>query len=296
MKTRICIVLGSITCSVSWAASGFADPASPNPDDANAPPARTLTWHPEADSGGRTDATTAAPEARAHAEERPFAYVLDPTTPSRGDTSIEYRLGLASGVAADRPLPATVAVGGIEQAATVGYGVTGRFAPFASIRVLDPEGRPDMQVSGSAGARLQLTRPDGRARLTLAGAGFREFGGGFGGYLRVAGSYDIDRLRLAANVHGEHVFQAGRDALDVLVFAGASYKVLDALRFGVEYVGQDLEESFDSGPEGGARHYVGPDISVDLIRDQLQLVAIAARGLNGRTPPVMGTVAALTTF
>jgi hypothetical protein len=296
MKTKIYVFLGSITCATSWAGSSFADPAGAGADDVNAQQGRTLTWHPEADQPTSATPEAASSTPRAHSEERPFAYVLDPTTPSRGDASVEYRLGLASGVAADRPLPSTVAVGGVEQGATFAYGVTDRFTPFVSIRVLDPEARPDMQVSGSAGARLQLTRPDSHARLALAGAAFREFEGGFGGYLRVAASYDIDRLRLAANVHGEHVFQPGRDALDVLVFAGASYKVMNELRFGVEYVGQDLEETFDGGAEGGARHYLGPNISVDLIRDQLQLVAIAARGINGHSPPLMGTLAALVTF
>ncbi len=113
----------------------------------------------------------------------------------------------------------------------------------------------------------------------------------------MAGSYDIDRLRLAANVHAEHPFAAGRDPVDVLLMAGASYRALDELRFGVEYVGQDLEEAFEStGPDGGGRNFVGPTIAIDLLEDQLQLVAGGAVGLDRRSAPLMGSVTALATF
>ena len=67
----------------------------------------------------------------------------------------------------------------------------------------------------------------------------------------MAASYDLGRLRLATNVHAERAFASGRDNVDVLLLAGASYRVLDEIRIGVEYVGQDLEEALDD--EGGAR-------------------------------------------
>jgi hypothetical protein len=264
-----------------------------DPDD----PARTLTWHADVDTG-TAEPSKEAPAARLHAEERPFAFVLDPTTPSAGDVTLAYALGAASGVSAERPLPATFAVSGAEQSFTIGYGLSDRVAPFASMRLLVPTAANDMaRATGDAGLRWQLTRPTSNVRLTLASAVFREFLGAWGSYTRLAASYDLGRLRLAANAHAEHVFAVGRDAVDVLVLAGVSYAVAGPLRTGVEYVGQDLEESAASnGVEGGARHFLGPDVAIDLLRGQVQLVGGASMGVGGRSPPVMGRLAALTTF
>jgi hypothetical protein len=133
--------------------------------------------------------------------------------------------------------------------------------------------------------------------VTLATVLFREFGGSLGAYARAAASYDIQRLRVAANLHVERVFASDRDALDVLMMAGASYKTLDMLRVGVEYVGQDLEGSFEQDEaEGGAHHYVGPNLALELIGDQLQLVASSAVGLGARAQPLVGRLAMLMTF
>ena len=58
-----------------------------------------------------------------------------------------------------------------------------------------------------------------------------------------------------------------------MVQAGASYRVAGAFRAGVEYVGQDLEESFSAGAEGGARHFVGPIASMQLLDNRFTVVA-----------------------
>jgi hypothetical protein len=112
-----------------------------------------------------------------------------------------------------------------------------------------------------------------------------------GGWIQAAFAGDVGRVRMAATVHGEHVFSSGRDPLDVMVQLGASYRVAGAFRLGAEYVGQDLEESFTAGAEGGARHFVGPTASLQLLRDRLTMVAGPSVGLSALSPEVLARFA-----
>jgi hypothetical protein len=117
--------------------------------------------------------------------------------------------------------------------------------------------------------------------------------GDSGAWLQVAFSQDfVDRVRVAATVHAEHVFSPGRDPLDVMVQVGAACRVVAGFRLGVEYVGQDLEEAVDPGAEGGARHFVGPVASLQLLKDRLSLVAGPSFGLSSRSPEVLGRAGA----
>ena len=238
-------------------ASLYAASASAEDEHPEAP-RRPLVFHARAEVG--PDEPVVAPEtARAHAEQRPFVYALDPTTPSRGDASVEYAVGLASGVRAERPLPAGLGYDGAAHGVTVAYGVTARFAPFVTARVLQPSGEGrSSEGGGAAGFRYQLTEPASAFRLTVAAAGARELGGAFAAWGRVAASYDVARVRFVGNVHAERAFASRRDTVDVMLIAGASYRALDFLRVGGEYVGQDVEEPASSGAEGGARHYGVP--------------------------------------
>jgi hypothetical protein len=46
------------------------------------------------------------------------------------------------------------------------------------------------------------------------------------------------------------------------------------LRLGAEYIAQDLEAAAeDDEAEGGARHYVGPDVALALYRNRLLVTA-----------------------
>lgn len=297
------LFLGSIALFAAWETPLVAAAQSASTATTHATLSALPAPQPNEQESEAAAATAAgsreAPAPRAHAEERPFSFLLDPTTPSAGDLSVEYALGYASGSAADRPLPTTVAPTGAQHALTFNYGLTNRIAPLASIRVLQPtNGGGSVQATGNVGARFLITDPDStRFRLAVATVVFREFEGDAGAYARVAASYDIGKLRLAANVHLEHVFADDRDAVDVLALAGVSYKVLDPLRVGVEYVGQDLEGmADDEEAEGGAHHYVGPSIAIDLMRDKLQLTAAVAAGLGEQAQPLVGRVAALMTF
>lgn len=229
--------------------------------------------------------------AKVTAEERPFLYLSDPTTPSAGVVSAGYGFGLGSGVPADRPLPAKVGAAGASHTVSLGYGVTSWLSPFATVT-----GDKDGGVTGLFGARVQLTDPNARFRVTVSGAGFREGrGGALGVWVRGAASYDLGGLRLAANLHGEKVFASARDRVDVLAMVGASYAVAGKFRLGAEYVGQDLEDAIEAEEaEGGARHFVGPTAALDLGHAQITLGP--AFGLNAQSPRLLGRVGVLVSF
>jgi hypothetical protein len=162
---------------------------------------------------------------------------------------------------------------------------------------------PNPSVGGTASLRFSVF-PDARQdlQLVLSGGYVREAWGGpvydddvgkwlpgnpngdNGMFLQAAIRADIARLRLGGTLHGEHIFADGRDPLDVMVDVGASYLLVGTLRGGVEYVGQDLEETFSPGAEGGARHFLGPIASAQFFDDRLTLVAGPSVGLSRISP------------
>lgn len=177
------------------------------------------------------------------------------------------------------------------------------------------DGVPSPNVGALAGLRFDVLPPEWRTtHLTLSGGYLRESwqgpvyvddthswtpgsaGGDNGAWVRAAFSADFRRLRVATTLHGEHVFAAGRDAVDVMVQAGASYRVAGDFRAGVEYVGQDVEETFSPGAESGARHFVGPTASMQLLDHRFTVVAGPAVGLTARSPDVLGRLAASYSF
>jgi hypothetical protein len=96
-------------------------------------------------------------------------------------------------------------------------------------------------------------------------------------------SGDIGRFRLVGNFHAEHVFAAGRDPLDIMVDLGATYRIYGGFRAGVEWVGQDLEETFSPGAEGGPRMFGGPIASLQLFHDRLTIVGGPSLGVAEAT-------------
>jgi hypothetical protein len=112
-----------------------------------------------------------------------------------------------------------------------------------------------------------------------------------GAWFMAAFSGDVQRLRLAATALGEHVFSSGRDPLDVRVDLGASYRIAGDFRLGAEYVGQDLEETFSAAAEGGARHFVGPTASLQLLHERVTVVGGPSIGLSSQSPEFVARVA-----
>lgn len=108
-------------------------------------------------------------------------------------------------------------------------------------------------------------------------------------------SGDIGRFRLVGNFHAEHIFAEGRDPLDIMVDLGATYRIIGGLRAGVEWVGQDLEETFSPGAEGGPRMFGGPIASYQAFHNRLTIVGGGALGVSeatGEAPNFIGRVAA----
>jgi hypothetical protein len=199
---------------------------------------------------------------------------------------------------------------------TIGVGGEVGLVPRLSVMAIGQLGvggsdnTPSPNAGLVAGLRFQVLPAEWRsAHLALSGGYLREawqgpvydddtktWSGGSpngdnGAWIQAAFSGDIDRLRLATTVHGEHVFSTGRDPLDVMVEAGASWRVVGDFRAGVEYVGQDLEESFSPGAEGGARHFLGPVASLQLLSNRLTMVIGPAIGLTPRSPDFLGRFA-----
>jgi hypothetical protein len=168
---------------------------------------------------------------------------------------------------------------------------------------------PSPSAGAVAGVRLRLS-PSGweRTHVALSGGYLREAWSGpvydddagkwlpgsprgdNGAWVQAAFSTDFERVRLAATLHGEHIFSVGRDPLDVMAELGASYRVVEGLRLGVEYVGQDLEETFTPGAEAGARHFLGPVASLQLLDQRMTIVGGPAVGLSAFSPAFVGRI------
>jgi hypothetical protein len=228
-------------------------------------------------------------------QERPFAFVVDPTGPSAGVATMEYRAGFASGLDADRPIPAELAASGGSYAFTAAHGLTTRIAPYATASLFDGGSKVNLAL----GAHVALTPPAGRLRVAVRAAGLREAEGKYGAQLTAISSFDVGPLRLAGNVQAEKVFARGRDPIDLMVTAGSSVALGEHLRVGAEYVGQDLEGMFgkdEDEAEGGARTMVGPTLALDLDGGRYQLVAAGGFGLSRQTPRALVRLELATSF
>jgi hypothetical protein len=150
--------------------------------------------------------------------------------------------------------------------------------------------------SGQTGALLGLRwsvlpRALRRTQLVVSAGVLRELQGSAGAWARASFGHDEGRARFAASLHGERLFSAGRDAIDVMVTAGTTVRVFKAVRAGVEYVGQDLEGAFAQEAEGGARHLVGPVVSAALFGQRMSATAGPALALGAGQSHLLGRAA-----
>jgi hypothetical protein len=189
-----------------------------------------------------------------------------------GKANVSLQLGLVRMLALD----VTGVLGGYGSAISGGVMAGARFAPF-------DQAKHGFRFAIGAGYLLDLDQASGA-------------------YARVTASYDVGRVRLAAMVHGEHVFRTGQDALDVFATAGVSVRLAPAFRLGVEYIVQDIEEAFassgtvdpDNAPlpgkaEGGVHQFVGLGGTFDLLHHKLFInfgPALAFRPEIGQVAPV----------
>jgi hypothetical protein len=225
--------------------------------------------------------------------EQPFLYMTDTHGLKPKQILAGYALAFSSSPGAIRPVPGHFDQEGVVHALALEIGLLPRLTLYGSTLIAQPIGESDVgNVAVQAGARVSLTNPRARrVRVVLQAGVLREFGADVGVIGEVTGSWDIGRVRLAAALHGEHVFAPGRDPIDLYAVAGVSVRVASIVRVGAEYIAEDLEAAFDDDEaERGARHYLGPDVALSLFRDRLLVTAGVATQV-ARTPGVLARTA-----
>ena len=149
-------------------------------------------------------------------------------------------------------------------------------------------------TGGMLGLRFSvLPRNVAHWQIVLNGGYLHELSGGNGAWGTLQAGFEAGILRTEVSVHVEHIFQTGRDPVDIMVTAGAAFRVVSFMSLGVEYLGQDLEAAFDdnSDAEGGARHLLGPTLAFTFFDDRLSIVAGPAVGLGATGVRAVGRLA-----
>jgi hypothetical protein len=222
-----------------------------------------------------------------------WLYADSTTVAAPGQAALLSRFTLSNGDSPTRPFASNLGSPGamLEVGGEIGL------LPGLSVQAVGVQGESYSTSASATGAVAGLrwsVLPSSflHTHLVLSGGWLHELNDNANGtWARVAFGWDSGALRTQVAVHGEHVFAPGRDGLDVMVTAGASLRVLDWLRAGVEYVGQDLEETFDAEAEGGARHLLGPTATVSLLQEKLSLVAGPAVVLAPEGTRMLGRMA-----
>jgi len=240
---------------------------------------------------------------------RPWLYNDDPTIPAplhvvasltnsySGDTC-------ATGVDCDRSVTRAFASSGAGAGAKLAAGAQIGLVHMLAVDLDGVAAGFGSDVRGGFYGGLRFAPFDGAKhgfRLAIASGYLLDLDQASGFYARIAASYDVGRLRLAAYVHGEHVWRAGSDPVDLSAAAGASVRIVPAFRLGLEYVVQDIEEAFakdddddddDVGPgraEGGVHQFLGLTGTFELLHHRLFLdvgPALAFRPEIGQVAPV----------
>ncbi len=274
-----------------------------------------------ADEPAAADAPKADDPSDKHAIDRTWLYVDDARVAAPltvvGFTNVSYTDVGASPARIASPFPSTYsafAANVAQPGGMIGVGGEVGLVPHVSVMAVGQMGVGGEAASPNAGAiagvRFQLLPSSWTHTHLVASVGYlREAWSGpvydgdakrwypgaphgdNGAWFQAAFAGDVGRVRLASTVHGEHVFAGGKDSLDVMVQAGVAYRIAGGFRMGVEYVGQDLEEAFDAGAEGGARHFAGPTASLQLLGDRLTMVAGPSFGLSESSPRLLGRFA-----
>jgi hypothetical protein len=239
-----------------------------------------------------------APEASTGAKApdiapRPWLYLDDPSLPAPMHVVALTRATYSRDPSPTRPFGANVSPPG----ATLEMGGEVGLLPRVSLTASGFGGGDQLGFGAIAGLRLEPFQGLWKSTHAIVSGGYlRELSGGDGAWLRLAITEDFARLRLGATVHGEHVFAGNRDAVDVLVMAGASYAIAGPLRGGIEYVAQDLEESLGDGAEGGVRQFLGPQMSVELLEKRMSIAGGPAFGIAPQSPPFTGRLSVAYVF
>jgi hypothetical protein len=230
---------------------------------------------------------------------RPWLYASDPTAPPAGHVLTSLGVGIAQiDRGAARPFAANVAHAGAVFSAGAEVGVF-KFASLHAEGLLAGDGA---NVNGGAmlGASFYLLGPKSPVGIVLSAGYLRELGGADGVWGRASIAGNIGPVRLILTGLGEHVFTSKggelRDDVDLLVTAGASYRITDIFQLGAEYVVQDLEGLWDPEElDGGVRHFIGPTATLALAK-HIQIGAGPSFGLSPAAPRVLGRMSASYAF
>ncbi len=233
---------------------------------------------------------------------RPWLYTADPTAPAPKQVMAMLSVGYAQiNRGAARPFAADVAHAGAVFSAGGEVGLLRHLSLHAEGLLAGGGERSEPGASPiSAGAMLGASAfpLGGRGPVDIAiSAGYlRELGSSNGLWFRGAIAGNLGRFRLSASALGEHVFEQGRDGVDVLMTAGASVRALDILSVGTEYVVQDLEGAWDpEEADGGIRHFVSANATL-LLGRRVQLAVGPALGLSPNSPRFLGRMTATYAF
>ena len=213
-----------------------------------------------------------------------WLYLDDPTTPGPL-TVVAHTQATYTSASADRAFAFDTGRPGavLEAGADVGL------LSWLSLTASGYGGGERGRAGAVAGVRVSLLPRSATTHLVLAGGAMREMSAAVGVWGSATFEQDLGRARLASTVRAVHSFAAGRDAADVMVTAGASYRLAGPLRGGVEWVAQELEGLLDDEEaEGGVRHFLGPSASVELLDRRLSVVVGPAFGLSSGAPPLIG--------
>ncbi|APR88349.1 hypothetical protein A7982_13698 [Minicystis rosea] len=277
----------------------LARAAAAQPAPAAAAPPVTQTPVPSAALAATPPRDVATPDVRPDPwadVRRPWLYSADPTAPPPGHVMAGLGVGYAQvDRGAARPFAANYAHAGAVFNAAAEVGVF-RFMSVQAEGMLSGEGADKVRAGGVIGLAFYPLPKKSPVDLSLAAGYLRELGGGNGVWGRASAAINWRDARFVVSAVGSHIFEKGRDDIDLLLTAGATYAILPILRVGVEYVVQDLEGAWEEDEaDGGIRHFIGPTASIQLAR-RVYLTAGPAFGLSKGSPGVLGRMAASYAF
>lgn len=273
---------------------GEPPPAPVAPEPAALSPVYTEAPAPAPTRDAVTPDAKKEPWARVY---RPWLYGADPTAPPPGHVLASMGVGYAQtnrGAAA--PFAANVAHAGAVFNAGVDVGVL-RWMSLHGEGLLSGEGsKGGVHGGGMLGVSFYPLPAKSPVDLSLSGGYLRELGGGNGVWGRASIAASFKAARFVVTALGSHVFEKGRDPVNILITAGASYAVIPILRLGVEYTIQDLEGLWeDEEADGGVRHFIGPTASLEITK-RVRLTAGPSFGLSQGSPTVLGRMSAMYAF
>src|SRR5258708_7675627 len=248
-----------------------------------------------ADSSSPDTPATNVPES-ATPLERTWLYAGDAQIAAPLQKLVFSRLTYSTTDSVTRPFASNVGTPGAMFEVGGEVGLLPRLSLQAAAVAAESAMGATLGAGATAGVQVSLLPTAWQETRLVLGAGYlRELSGGNGAWTRLSMQQDVGAARFIGAVHAEHVFERRRDGLDVMVVLGASYRLLGPLRAGVEYVGQDLEETLDDQAEGGPRHFIGPTAAGRVAGGLPSVVGGPSFGM-ARAPSVLGRAAVAYSF